>query len=66
MPRLARGETWHGLKRRYSEATDPLDLGHDHGVALLSDNGVKQQIKVTVPAGTGVTKHFVHLKVTRP
>ncbi|MBL9146156.1 MAG: autotransporter-associated beta strand repeat-containing protein [Verrucomicrobiaceae bacterium] len=33
---------------------------------ILSDNGVTQQIKVTVPAGTGVTKRFVHLRVTRP
>lgn len=34
--------------------------------AVLSDNGVTQQVKVTVPAGSGVTKRFVHLKVTRP
>lgn len=34
--------------------------------AILSDNGTTQQIKVTVPAGTGVAKRFVHLKVTRP
>ncbi|MFN7561276.1 MAG: hypothetical protein ACK5TH_05815, partial [Prosthecobacter sp.] len=33
---------------------------------ILSDNGTTQQIKVTVPAGSGVTKRFVHLKVTRP
>ncbi len=34
--------------------------------AVLSDNGVTQQVKVTVPAGSGVNKRFVHLKVTRP
>ena len=34
--------------------------------AILSDNGTTQQIKVTVPAGPGVTKRFVRLKVTRP
>jgi len=34
--------------------------------SILSDNGVTQQIKVTVPAGSGVTRRFVHLKVTRP
>jgi autotransporter-associated beta strand protein len=34
--------------------------------AILSDNGTTQQIKVTVPAGNGVTRRFVHLKVTRP
>lgn len=33
---------------------------------ILSDNGISQQLKVTVPAGSGVTKRFVHLKVTRP
>jgi hypothetical protein len=33
---------------------------------ILSDNGIIQQVKVTVPAGSGVTKRFVHLKVTRP
>jgi len=33
---------------------------------ILADNGVTQQIKVTVPAGAGVTRRFVHLKVTRP
>lgn len=33
---------------------------------IQSDNGTTQQIKVTVPAGIGVTKRFVHLKVTRP
>ena len=57
---------WHGLKRPYSEARAPLGFGHGDRVALLSDNGVTQQIKVTVPTGTGVTKRFVHLKVTRP
>lgn len=36
------------------------------GAAVLSDNGVTQQVKVTVPAGSGVNKRFVHLKVTRP
>ncbi|MBL9113580.1 MAG: cadherin-like domain-containing protein, partial [Verrucomicrobiaceae bacterium] len=34
--------------------------------SVLSDNGSTQQIKVTVPAGSGVSKRFVHLKVTRP
>ena len=33
---------------------------------ILSDNGTTQQIKVTVPAGSGVARRFVHLKVTRP
>ena len=33
---------------------------------VLSDNGTTQRIKVTVPAGSGVTKRFVHLRVTRP
>jgi hypothetical protein len=33
---------------------------------VLSDNGITQQIKVTVPSGSGVAKRFVHLKVTRP
>ncbi len=33
---------------------------------ILSDNGVTQQIKVTAPAGNGVTRRFVHLRVTRP
>lgn len=33
---------------------------------ILSDNGTTEQIKVTVPAGSGVAKRFVHLKVTRP
>ncbi|MCX6854279.1 MAG: LamG domain-containing protein, partial [Verrucomicrobia bacterium] len=47
-------------------------LGNDWSTAgvsaptILSDNGTTQQIKVTVPAGSGVTKRFVHLKVTRP
>jgi hypothetical protein len=33
---------------------------------VLSDNGTTQQIKATVPAASGVTKRFVHLKVTKP
>jgi hypothetical protein len=33
---------------------------------ILSDNGVTQQIKVAVPAGSGVMRRFVRLKVTRP
>ncbi len=33
---------------------------------ILSDNGTTQQVKVTVPAGSGVTRRFLHLKVTRP
>jgi hypothetical protein len=32
---------------------------------VLSDNGVTQQVKVTVPAGAGVARRFVHLKFTR-
>ena len=32
---------------------------------ILNDNGVTQQMKVSVPAGTGVAKRFVRLKVTR-
>jgi len=33
---------------------------------ILSDNGTTQQIKVTVPAGSGVTRRFVQLKMTKP
>ncbi|MBK8092972.1 MAG: autotransporter-associated beta strand repeat-containing protein [Verrucomicrobiaceae bacterium] len=33
---------------------------------LLTDSATTQQIKATVPAGSGVTKRFVRLKVTRP
>ena len=33
---------------------------------ILSDNGTTQQIKVTVPAGAGVMRRFMNLKVTRP
>ncbi len=33
---------------------------------ILSDNGTTQQIKVTVPAGSGIMRRFLHLKVTRP
>ena len=33
---------------------------------ILTDDGVTQQIKVTVAAGTGVSKRFVRLKVMRP
>jgi hypothetical protein len=32
---------------------------------VLGDNGVTQQIKVTIPTGNGVTRRFVRLKVTR-
>ncbi len=32
---------------------------------ILSDNGTTQQIKVTVPAGSGLARRFVHLRVTR-
>ncbi|MGB8167710.1 MAG: autotransporter-associated beta strand repeat-containing protein, partial [Chthoniobacteraceae bacterium] len=32
---------------------------------ILADDGVTQQMKVTVPAGSGVTRRFVRLKVTR-
>jgi autotransporter-associated beta strand protein len=51
------------------EWSDDLTTWSTAGVSaptILSDNGNTQQIKVTVPAGTGVTKRFVHLKVTRP
>lgn len=47
-------------------------LGNDWSTAgvsaptILSDNGSTQQIRVSVPAGAGVTKRFVHLEVTRP
>jgi hypothetical protein len=34
--------------------------------SVLSDNGTTQQLKVTVPAGSGVVRRFVRLKVTRP
>lgn len=33
---------------------------------VLSDNGVTQQVKVTVPAGAGVTRRFVRLMITKP
>lgn len=33
---------------------------------ILSDNGTTQQIKVTVPSGTGVAKRFVHLRISKP
>ena len=32
--------------------------------SILSDNGATQQIKVTVPVGSGVMRRFVRLKVT--
>ena len=32
---------------------------------VISDNGVTRQVKVTVPADSGVTRRFVRLKVTR-
>jgi autotransporter-associated beta strand protein len=32
---------------------------------ILSDNGITQQIKVTVPTSIGVTRRFVRLKVAR-
>jgi hypothetical protein len=50
------------------EWTDDFTTWSTTGVnsAILSDNGTTQQIKVTVPAGSGVTRRFVHLKVTRP
>jgi len=34
--------------------------------AVLSDNGITQQIKVTVPAGSGVMTRFVRLRVVKP
>lgn len=33
---------------------------------ILSDNGITQQIKVTVPTPIEVTRRFAHLRVTRP
>lgn len=36
------------------------------GPAILSDDGVTQQIKVTVPADGGATRRFVRLRVTQP
>lgn len=51
------------------EWSDDLNTWTTSGIsapAIQSDNGTIQQIKVTVPAGTGVMKRFVHLKVTRP
>jgi uncharacterized delta-60 repeat protein len=33
--------------------------------SILSDNGTTQQVKVNVPAGSGVIRRFVRLKVTR-
>ena len=33
--------------------------------SILSDNGITQQIKVTVATGIGVTRRFVRLKVAR-
>lgn len=47
-------------------------LGNDWSTAgvsaptVLSDNGTTQQLKVTVPAESGVAKRFVRLKVTLP
>ncbi|MFZ4766306.1 MAG: hypothetical protein ACOYMN_15250 [Roseimicrobium sp.] len=46
-------------------------LGNDWSIVgvsaptILSDNGMTQQIKVTVPAGTGVARRFAHLRVSR-
>ena len=34
--------------------------------SILSDNGESQQLKVTLPVGSGVKRRFVHLKVTKP
>ena len=51
------------------EWSDELLTWSTSGVSaptILSDNGITQQIKATVPAGSGVTKRFVHLKVSRP
>lgn len=36
------------------------------GPTVLNDNGTTQQIKVTVPADSGVAQRFVRLKVLRP
>lgn len=33
---------------------------------ILSDNGVTQQVKVTVPAASDVMRRFVRLRITRP
>jgi hypothetical protein len=46
-------------------------LGNDWSIfgvsapTILSDDGTTQQIKVTVPAGSGVARRFVRLRVTR-
>jgi endo-1,4-beta-xylanase len=46
-------------------------LGNDWTTAsvsaptILNNNGITQQIKVTIPAGSGVMRRFVRLKVTR-
>jgi hypothetical protein len=46
--------------------TDWSTTGVTQSLVPGSDNGVSQQVKVTVPAGSGVIRRFVHLKVTRP
>jgi hypothetical protein len=33
---------------------------------ILSDNGTTQQVRVTVPFGSGVERRFLRLQVTRP
>lgn len=32
----------------------------------LDDNGIQQTVKASLPAGSGITRRFVRLKVTRP
>lgn len=51
------------------EWSDDLTTWSTAGVSaptVLSDNGTTQQIKVTVPAGTGVAKRFVRLRISKP
>ncbi len=49
------------------EWSDDLATWSSVGVSssVLSDNGTTQQIKATVPAGSGITKRFVHLRITK-
>ena len=50
------------------EWSDDLVTWSTAGVTstVLTDNGTTQQIKATVPAGSGVIRRFVQLKVSRP
>ncbi len=50
----------------WSDTLNGTDWSTGVGVpTVYSDNVVTQQINVTVPAGSGVTRRFVHLKVTK-